>query len=131
MSLCPELCYGQNPEPQNCRYKVKIDFGKAYISGICIKKDVEGGSLWSLMNEFGVSALSFSYDESRQKTRIISMLKILRKPGVKAVLRRDLSVICEDLEHTEGLDTLTHSYVSAYKEDIVYNFTPLRNEITQ
>ena len=49
-------------EGEKCRYSVQIDFSKAYISGVGIIAYTDNQIAGSVFNEFGVSALSFSYN---------------------------------------------------------------------
>lgn len=56
-------------EGERVRYSVQIDFGKAYLSGIGIMACVDGEVIGSVFNEFGVSALSFSYNPQSSAQR--------------------------------------------------------------
>ena len=56
-------------EGEKVRYSVQIDFGKAYLSGIGIMAYVDGEVLGSVFNEFGMSALSFSYNPQSSAQR--------------------------------------------------------------
>ena len=49
------------------RYDVQIDFEKAYLSGVCLMLQEGGIIKASVVNEFGASALDFSYDLEKKK----------------------------------------------------------------
>lgn len=79
----------------------------------------------SIVNEFGVSAMTFSYDERKCKVKIISILKQMNKPHIKRVLKSDLKKILPELRS----HTAVGSYIySNPRIDIQYSFTPLSLE---
>lgn len=117
--LIPLLSAAQS---SNSRYTVNIEIGNAYVSGICIMHEQEDAVTVSIMNEFGISALSYRYDRNRDRIKIISMVRQLRKPGMKRVLKSDLKVIMKSIDKGESL---THQNI---RYNINYHFAPLNNE---
>lgn len=119
--LIPLLSAAQS---SNSRYTVNIEIGNAYVSGICIMHEQEDAVTVSIMNEFGISALSYRYDRNRDRDRIkiISMVRQLRKPGMKRVLKSDLKVIMKSISKSESLTHENRRY------NINYHFAPLNNE---
>lgn len=117
--LIPLLSVAQS---SNSRYTVNIEIGNAYVSGICIMHEQEDAVTVSIMNEFGISALSYRYDRNRDRIKIISMVRQLRKPGMKRVLKSDLKVIMKSIDKGEGLTHENRRY------SIKYHFAPLNNE---
>ena len=115
--LIPLLSAAQS---SNSRYTVNIEIGNAYVSGICIMHEQEDAVTVSIMNEFGISALSYRYD--RDRIKIISMVRQLRKPGMKRVLKSDLKVIMKAISKSESLTHENRRY------SIKYHFAPLNNE---
>ena len=108
--------------PQNegdrARYNVQIDFKKAYISGVCIMLMEDGQVKASVVNEFGVSALDFSYNPSKKKVKILSVMGKMNKWYIKKVLRKDLQKVMQQLPLGDG----TYEDV---KFGIKYTFSPL------
>ena len=117
--LIPLLSAAQS---SNSRYTVNIEIGNAYVSGICIMHEQEDAVTVSIMNEFGISALSYRYDRHRDRIKIISMVRQLRKPGMKRVLKSDLKVIMKSIRTSESLTHENRRY------SIKYHFAPLNNE---
>lgn len=104
------------------RCNVQIDFKKAYISGICMMLNESQTVRASVMNEFGVSALSFTYDENKGKVKIQYVIKQLNKWYIKRVLKRDLREVMTMLKDESG---------NTYKNErfnIKYTFTPMQDE---
>ena len=70
LSVSSEL-FSQVPFPhkdgERARYDVKIDIKKAYISGVCMMVMDEGIVKASIVNEFGLSAVDFTYNPTKDK----------------------------------------------------------------
>ncbi len=111
----------------NRRYNVQIDVRQAYISGICIMHENDKQVTASIMNEFGVSAMTYRYDTTKQKVKILSIMKPMNKWYIKRVLKSDLKKIMPQLLANPG-QTLQHENK---KYNIRYNFAPLTNETAQ
>lgn len=112
-------------EGDRTRCNVQIDFKKAYISGICMMLNESQTVRASVMNEFGVSALSFTYDENKGKVKIQYVIKQLNKWYIKRVLKRDLREVMTMLKDESG---------NTYKNErfnIKYTFTPMQDEIKE
>ena len=104
----------------NRNYRVNIEIGKGYISGICAVQQRGEERILSVVNEFGVSALPCRYD-SRKPLRIVSILKPLDKFYIKRVLRQDLSEI---LPRLLGADKEEVKHKNK-RYGISYHFTPI------
>lgn len=113
-----------NATEQNRRYNVQIDVRKAYISGICIVHEEDSQVTASIMNEFGVSALTYRYDTNKHKAKILSIMKPMNKWYIKRVLKSDLKKIMPQILANPE-QTLQHENK---KYNIRYNFSPLTNE---
>ncbi len=108
-------------EGEKARYSVQIDFKKAYISGVGIMAMQDGVINGSVFNEFGVSALAFSYNPKKDKVKILSVISKMNKWYIKKVLKRDLRQMMHLLANDE----------TTYKDEkfnITYTFTPLEEE---
>ena len=101
------------------RYNVQIDFKKAYISGICIMQHDDDTVKASIVNEFGVSALDFTYDTQRQKVKIVNLMPKMNHWYIRRVLKRDLKQVMPQLLQKQDVTTYTND-----KYNIRYTFTP-------
>ncbi|MCR5313175.1 MAG: hypothetical protein K6E54_05965 [Bacteroidaceae bacterium] len=105
-------------EGERARYAMQIDFKKAYVSGICII--VNDGDILkaSVVNEFGVSALSFTYNVKKDKVKILSVIGKMNRWYVKRVLKRDLREVIHQMQ--SGGDRYENR-----KLHLTYTFSPL------
>lgn len=92
-----------------------IDMPRGYISGMCILvkdgDDVKGG----VFNEFGVSAINFTYNEKKEKVKILSVIKMMDKWYIRRLLRKDLRHVMQGLR--QGCPTYENQ-----KYKILYKF---------
>ena len=128
MLLSAPAAYAQGSFPteegEKVRYSLQIDFGKAYLSGIGIFACVEGDVLGSVFNEFGVSALSFSYNPQKDRVKIISVMGKLNRWYIRRVIKRDMKKVIGVLK--EGGSTYTNR-----KYHITYRFQHLNIETAE
>ena len=113
-------------EGEKCRYSVQIDFSKAYISGVGIIAYTDNQIAGYVFNEFGVSALSFSYNPQKEKVKILSVAGKLNRWYIKSVIKKDLKKLIKVLQ--EGGTSYKNQ-----KYNITYTFVPLavEDEITE
>ena len=109
----------------NDRYTVQIDIRKAYISGICIIHEEEEVVTASIMNEFGVSALTYKYNKTSGKVKILNIFKPMNKWYIKRVLKKDLKKITQEMPLQDPLTYENRKY------NIIYQFTPLNDEVAK
>ena len=109
------------------RYKVQIDIQEAYLSGVCIIRDVEGLLTGAVVNEFGVSAVTFRYNKTKDKVKILSLAAALKRPGVKVLLKNDLRNIMREYCLSEVGFKTVYIYENP-KYRMKYNFTPIDYE---
>ncbi len=102
------------------RYNATIEMAKGYVSGVCIMVNDEGIIKGSLFNEFGISAIDFTYQPDTKKVKLLSVIKMLNKWYIKKVLRKDLVQVMENL--SKGISSY---HDKKYKID--YNFTVLKD----
>lgn len=93
---------------------------KGYVSGVCIMANDGSVIKGSLFNEFGISAIDFTYQPDKKKVKLLSVIKILNKWYIKKVLRKDLVQVMENL--SKGI----YSYHDK-KFMIDYNFSILKD----
>ena len=109
------------------RYKVQIDIQDAYLSGVCIIRDVEGLLTGAVVNEFGVSAVTFRYNKTNDKVKILSLAAAMKRPGVKVLLKNDLRNIMREYCLSEVGFKTVYIYENP-KYRMKYNFTPIDYE---
>lgn len=95
------------------RYNMQIDIKKAYISGICILGKQESCIVSSIVNEFGVSIMDFSYNPLKKKVKIHSITKKLDRWYIKRILKKDLRSMLEVMQ-TGGNEYLDSRYNIKY-----------------
>lgn len=102
------------------QYGVTIDFGKAYLSGICIMMMENNVIKASIVNEFGISAVDFTYDTTKDKLCIVNVMQQLNKWYIKRTLKHDLRYLIE------GMYDGQLSYINN-KRNITYTLSPLQD----
>lgn len=121
----PSLAVAQNTQNQEntSRYSVQIDMSQAYVGGICIIKG-NGTSLnVSIVNEFGISMMTFRYEHEKGKIKILNCIKQLNKPFIKKVLKKDFKIILREyLTQDTQRRPIQHNNL---KYNITYNLLPL------
>lgn len=94
---------------------------KGYLSGVCMLLNSDGKIKGSFFNEFGVSAMDFTYDSRKQKTKLHNVISMLNKWYIRRVLKKDLSALMQCLRDGK----------TSYRDErynINYNFIPLTDE---
>lgn len=116
---------------QSNRYAFEITTPKAALTGIMIVKESDGEILGSMINEFGVSAIDFRYDRSRDKLKLLSVVGFLDKWYIKMTMKKDLRFCLHVLfdipyksEKNYEISFSSDSYqVVNKKRKITYTFT--------
>lgn len=101
-----------------------IEIPKGYISGICAMMLENRSIKATIYNEFGITAMEFTYNMEKQKVKLGYIIKMLDKWYIKRTLKKDLAhlIDCLDRGNTE--------YVNK-KRKITYRFIPMEdNELT-
>lgn len=125
--LCSSLNIFAQGQGRMDRYKVQIDIQEAYLSGVCIIRDVEGLLTGAVVNEFGVSAVTFRYNKTKDKVKILSLAAAMKRPGVKVLLKNDLRNIMREYCLSEVGFKTVYIYENP-KYRMKYNFTPIDYE---
>ena len=113
--------YGQGtlpPAGERQQYTIYIEMPKAYLSGVGILKNDGTRIVGSLFNEFGLSALDFTYDPVGGKVKLLHAMPMLDKWYIRKTLRKDLRRLFERM--SQGIDTYTNE-----RRHILYRFTPM------
>lgn len=110
-------------ESVRIRYEFMIDMPKAWVSGILIMARTDSTTVSaSLVNEFGFSLMDFSFDEKKEKVKLISVTKKLDKWYIRRALRSDLKHILLAMRQGE------RQYINK-KRKIKYTFTLLNDTV--
>ena len=115
------------------RYYFELTTSKANLSGVMILRIDEKEIKGSLINEFGLSALSFIFDKEKNKIKLKDIVKFLNKWYIKTVLKKDLMICLSQLydipckigkrykiEKENGSITINNT-----KYHIIYSFSSL------
>ena len=102
-------------EGERAKYAAYIEMPKAYVSGICVLLLEDGLIKGSLFNEFGITALDFTYNPQRDKIKLHSVMKMMDKWYIRKVLKKDLRQVMKTLK--EGQTEYTNQ-----RRHIVYRF---------
>ena len=110
---------------ERVRYNAYIEMPRVYLSGVSIIMNDDGIIKGTLFNEFGVTAIEFMYLPSKNKVKIMHVVKMFDKWYIKRVMRKDLAqLMC----HLQMGDT---EYQNS-KQNIKYIFKPIEeNEFSQ
>ena len=110
-------------EGERKQFSAYIEMPRGYVSGICILlrdgQQIKG----SIFNEFGISAIDFSYDEQRDKVKLYEVVKMLNRWYIKRVIRRDLRELIHQMQ--QGKPEYTD-----IKHNISFKLSPLNDTIT-
>ena len=102
------------------RYATTIELSKGYLSGITImvrEADVYHGVLF---NEFGITALEFTYQPQTKKVELIEVIAMLDKWYIRRGLKNDLQYVMENL--MKGNPTYKdEKYHISYKFSVMSN----------
>lgn len=102
-------------EGERAKYSAYIEMPKGYVSGICVLLKEEGVVKGSLFNEFGFTALDFTYNPERDKIKLHSVMKMMDKWYIRKVLKKDLRQVMKALMKGE-------SEYTNQRQHIVYRF---------
>jgi hypothetical protein len=100
------------------RYTAYIEMPKAYISGVCVLVNDGNEVKGCLFNEFGISAIEFSYLLQKDKVKLHDVMPVMNKWYIKKVLKKDLRQLMHCLQ--QG--------VTQYKNErrrLSYTLTPI------
>jgi hypothetical protein len=111
-------------EGERCKYAAYIEMNGSYLSGICVLLKEDGIIKGCLFNEFGVTALDFTYQPERKKVKLHHVIQMMDKWYIRRVLRKDMAQVMAGLQNGR----------SDYKNErrkITYQFTPITDETNQ
>lgn len=79
------------------KFSTNIEMSKGYLSGISVlvrETDVFRGVLF---NEFGITALEFTYNPQKKKVKLEQVIAMLDKWYIRRVIKKDLQCVIENL----------------------------------
>ena len=111
-------------EGDRVRLTAMIEMPKGYVSGICVMYNDGEDIKVSIFNEFGISAIDFSYSLRKDKVRLLGVIKMLNKWYIRRILKSDLRKLMHALQKGE-IEYRNEKY------KIDYKFSPLENDIEE
>ena len=118
VSLTAQVQHFPHVDGDKKRYAVEIEFPQASITGIGMLAKKGDNVAGAVFNEFGVSVVNFSYQPTKKKIKLLSIMDKMDRWYIKRILKRDLLRLMEVLEASGS------SYFNS-KNNIKYTFTPL------
>jgi len=121
LSVLTSRLYAQTTFPadgESIRYTAYIEMEKGYVSGICILHRDGDTVHGSLFNEFGITALDFTYRLEKKKVKLHTVMPMMNKWYIRKVLKKDLRQLMTGLQNGE----------TTWKDEryhIEYQLTPL------
>lgn len=79
------------------RYSVTVETPRGALDGVCIMMMDHGVVKASVINEFGVSLMDFTYAPPKGRVRLLSVMKMMDRWYVRRLLRRDLRHVMQSL----------------------------------
>lgn len=115
------------------RHTFQIETSKVFISGILLVSEDDEHINGSMINEFGVSAIDFSYSKKKQKVKLLNVISFLNKWYIKRVLKNDIRFCLHTLYDTpfdkkhsyEVNHTVDSVTIINTKRHLKYTFSPL------
>lgn len=105
-------------EGDRARFSATVEMSRGYLSGVCVLLREGDEVRGCLFNEFGISAIDFTYSVRKDKVRLHSVIAMLDRWYIRRVLKKDLRELMHRLQQGE-----TTYRDERYKID--YRFTPL------
>lgn len=120
----------------NRKMAFRIEMQKGYVSGIMICAETEDAINGSMVNEFGISAIDFTYSKEKGKVKLINVGSFLNKWYIKKVLKDDINFALHILygmpykknHHYEVTRDGEMVTIFNTKRKIKYTFSPLVNK---
>ena len=115
-----QVCF-PSTQGEKAKYSAYIDMPQGYVSGVCVLFNEGTVIQGSLFNEFGITALNFSYDIKKEKIKLYSVVKLMDKWYIKKILKKDLKQLMKCLQKGE-------SVYQDEKYHVTYSFSTLNTE---
>lgn len=106
---------------EKARFTAVIEMPKGYMSGICVllcDGDLIKGSMF---NDFGITFMDFTFNQRKDKVKLLSVQKMMDKWYIRKILRRDLRLLFHAMREGKG------EYRDG-KYKMLFRFTPLTED---
>lgn len=121
------------------KHTFQIETPNGFISGILLISEDDENITGSMINEFGVSAIDFSYSKKKQKVKLLSVVSFLNKWYIKQVLKNDIKFCLHILydvpfkkkHNYEVVHTVDSVTIINSKRHLKYSFSPLITSINE
>ena len=106
---------------EKARFTAVIEMPKGYMSGICVllcDGDLIKGSMF---NDFGITFMDFTFNQRKDKVKLLSVQKMMDKWYIRKILRRDLRLLFHAMREGKG----------EYRDEkykMLFRFTPLTED---
>ena len=87
---------------EKARFTAVIEMPKGYMSGICVllcDGDLIKGSMF---NDFGITFMDFTFNQRKDKVKLLSVQKMMDKWYIRKILRRDLRLLFHAMREGKG-----------------------------
>ena len=111
-------------EGERSQYSAYIEMSRGYLSGVLVLLREEGAVKGCLFNEFGLTALDFTFYPERQKVKLNHVIEFMDHWYIRRIIRKDISQIMICLQKGET------TYINKHR-NITYQFTPIENEVPE
>lgn len=121
------------------KHTFQIETSNGFISGILLVSEDDENITGSMINEFGVSAIDFSYSKKKQKVNLLNVVSFLNKWYIKQVLKNDIKFCLHILydvpfkkkHNYEVVHTVDSVTIINSKRHLKYSFSPLTTPINE
>lgn len=115
------------------KHTFQIETSNGFVSGILLVSEDDENINGSMINEFGISAIDFSYSKKKQKVKLLSVISFLNKWYIKHVLKNDIKFCLHVLydvpfkkkHNYEVVHTVDSISIINNKRHLKYTFSPL------
>ncbi len=77
--------------PSVTKMSFRMEMRKGYLSGILITAETDESIKGSMVNEFGISAIDFTYTKRKDKVKLLNVISFLDKWYIRRVLGNDIN----------------------------------------
>lgn len=115
------------------KHTFQIETSNGFVSGVLLVSENDENINGSMINEFGVSAIDFSYSKKKQKVKLLSVVSFLNKWYIKQVLKNDIKFCLHILygipfkkkHNYEVIHMVDSVTIINNKRHLKYTFSPL------
>lgn len=119
-----------------CSFNLEMDIRGHSITGLTIMQQGDGEVRGTVVNQMGLKAFDFIYNETRQKVELQNVVKMMNRWYIRRVLRRDLRFL---FSHSSNAHNRSHTLIVTpdsvrlqnTRQHINYLFTSLAHDIAK